>query len=196
MADSSTIERASRELATLVQRRGLVFMPMWATLAILGLLTLAGVRAPGDMGTPVLVFGLGFLSMVPLARYHRRRFGSIKPSDADRTRGYALTAVVFIGFFLTLAVGTRVTPSPVLIGFGVFFLTIAFLDVPRVSWQWLLPAATCLALSAIPGTLMREGIESALLGLSGTLASVLDHMHMLRAFRHSRGGASMGAAHA
>lgn len=189
-----------RELVSLLQRKGLVMLPVWIALAAVGAMTLAGVRTEGGAGPSMLVFVVAVLLTLALRRLHRHWFGEARLSEPQRIRGTLFGMAILFAFVLTTIVGPRTVPSLMPFVFAMILGSTMLWEPWRVSLQWLVPAAVMLWLSVLhvfgPAWLLRPGIESLLVGVTGAFASLVDHVLMVRRFRRPAVSASGQVSHA
>jgi hypothetical protein len=186
MATVEQVER-SRELVALVQRRSLMLVPLWAALAIGGVL---GTARGGSEYLAPLVYLAGFLVMWWLKVLHRRWYGVIRPSEAQRRRMYFTVLGLIGAFVLMLIVGPRAVPSPVLFALASALAAGVLWDPRRVSLHWLLFAAVLLWLSVVhvlgPVWALEPWVTPLVVGTAGMVPCVVDHALMVRLMRVCR----------
>jgi hypothetical protein len=159
--------------------------------------------APGARYLIPAAWVLGFAAMFVLRRWHRRSFGEVRLTDAQRLRGRLAGLGVLVAFVATAASGplaVQAVPSPMPLVFAVVFALSLFSDPWRVSLHWLLLIAVLLWLSVIrvvgPDGLATPAAFSLIIGATGSMACVIDHVLLLRRIRQSPGAMMMGEQHA
>lgn len=190
---------APRELVALVQRRSLAILPLWASVAIVGAIVVSGAPQPGRFDPIPFVYAAGLVLMWWLKRLHRRWYGDVRVSDAQRVRGYLTGLALFGALVVAFVVGPRVVPSPVPFVFAFVIAATVIWEPWRISIHWLVPAAVMLWLSVMhvaAPSWSRPGIESVAIGLAGVFATFVDHVLMRRLMRRrTREAMALGASH-
>jgi hypothetical protein len=176
------------EVVCLVQRRSLVMLPLWLVMAFGGAVMALGWTRPGNLAVPLVVVLVSVAPFVVLRGWYRRRFGDVRASEAQRRDALVAGVGIFAAFVLFVNLGPRTVPS--IMPF-VFATAIggALVRAPwRVSLHWWPVVGVLLWISVShvmgPAWLMIHGAEGALVGMSGAVASVIDHLMLVRAFRH------------
>lgn len=196
MATVKQVER-SRELVALVQRRSLMLVPLWAALAIGGVL---GTARGGSEYLAPLVYLAGFLLMWWLKVLHRRWYGDIRPSEAQRRRTYFTVLGLIGAFMLMLIVGPRAVPSPVLLALAVGMAAAVVWDPWRVSLHWLPIAAVLVWLAILPvagpAWALAPWVTPLVIGATGMVTCLVDHLVMVRLMRRASHDLAGGLGHA
>lgn len=185
-----------RELVALIQRRSLAFLPGWAALALGGV---SGAGPLGDFDPVPLIYIAGLLVTLWLRRLHRRWYGDVRASEAQRARGYLTGLVLFGSFVVMTIVGPRAVPSPVPFALAVVFAAGVMWDPWRVSLHWLVVSVVLLWMSVVhvvgPAWALAPWATPFLIGAAGMFACAVDHALMLRLMR-TPGPLVMGEQHA
>ena len=185
-----------RELVALVQRRSLAFLPIWAAVAVGG--TVESAR-PGGRALVPLIYVAGFLLFWWLKGLHRRWYGDVRASRAQRARGLLIGMAMVAAFVVMTVVGPRAIPSPVPFAFAVAFAATVICDPWRVSIHWLAVGALLFWMSVVhvagPEWAMAPWAFPLLTGVAGILACVIDHTLMRQLLRSMPGSMALGATH-
>jgi hypothetical protein len=186
-----------RELVALIQRRSLAFLPVWASLVVVGF---TDPVSPGGRYLIPAAWVLGFAAMFVLRQWHQRWYGDAKLTESQRFRGRLGGLALLLAFIATPIVAPLAVPSPMPLTFAVVFALSLLSDPWRVSLHWLLLIAVLLWLSVIrvvgPDALATSSAFSLLIGAAGSMACVIDHVLLLRRIRQAPGAMMMGEQHA
>jgi uncharacterized membrane-anchored protein len=199
--DNDELARADRprELVALIQRRSVAFLAVYGALAVVGAFGASGVAPPGRLDPVLLTCVAGFVAMFVLRRWHRRHYGDVRMSQAQRARGVLFGFAMLAAFVAMTIVGPRAVPSPLPFTFAAVFAAGLLGDPWRVSLQWLVVVAVLLWLSVIhvfgPASLDTPWAYSLLIGVAGVVACAIDHALLARRVRRAPGGMVIGGQH-
>jgi hypothetical protein len=178
-----------RELVALIQRRSLAFVPVFGAVAATAGFSAAGLARPGTLDPIPLIYIVGFAAMFVLLRWHRRHYGVVRPSEAQRVRGVLSGVAIVAALLAMLVVGPRAVPSPMPFTFAILFAMPLLWEPWRVSLHWLVMVGVLLWLSVVhvfgPAWLNAPWSSSLFVGAAGALCSTIDHMLMVRVIRQA-----------
>jgi hypothetical protein len=188
-----------RELVALIQRRSLVFLPLFGALALVGAFGAPGPAAAGRVDPVLVTYLIAFVAMFTLRRWHRRSYGDVRMSDAQRLRGVLFGFAILAALVGLAVVGPRAVPSPLPFTFAAIFAANLVWDPWRVSGHWLVLVAVLLWQSVVhvvgPPSLMTPAVSSMAVGSAGMFAVIVDHLLLVRMIRQPPGGVVIGGQH-